>query len=63
MMSRNLADLIGAGEESKLSYSWGKAALGTSAGTFKSIAKIDFPNVPDQGAAPAAQAVLGGQVD
>ena len=62
---KNLADLIALAKNSKLSYSsWGNGSLGHVSGeTFKSIAKIDLLNVPYQGAAPAAQAVLGGQVD
>jgi tripartite-type tricarboxylate transporter receptor subunit TctC len=62
---KNVADLIALARKSKLSYSsWGNGSLGHVSGeTFKSAAKIDLLNVPYQGAAPAAQAVLGGQVD
>ena len=62
---KNVADLIALAKKSKLSYSsWGNGSLGHVSGeTFKSAAKIDLLNVPYQGAAPAAQAVLGGQVD
>jgi tripartite-type tricarboxylate transporter receptor subunit TctC len=62
---KNVSDLLALAKKSKLSYSsWGNGSLGHVSGeTFKSIAKIDLLNVPYQGAAPAAQAVLGGQVD
>jgi tripartite-type tricarboxylate transporter receptor subunit TctC len=62
---KSVADLIALAKKSKLSYSsWGNGSLGHVSGeTFKSAAKIDLLNVPYQGAAPAAQAVLGGQVD
>jgi tripartite-type tricarboxylate transporter receptor subunit TctC len=62
---KNVADLVALAKKSKLSYSsWGNGSLGHVSGeTFKSAAKIDLLNVPYQGAAPAAQAVLGGQVD
>ena len=62
---KNPAELIALAKKSKLSYSsWGNGSFGHVAGeVFKSVAKIDLLNVPYQGAAPAAQAVLGGQVD
>ena len=62
---KNLGELLALAKTSKLSYSsWGNGSLGHVAGeSFKSTAKIDLLNVPYQGAAPAAQAVLGGQVD
>jgi tripartite-type tricarboxylate transporter receptor subunit TctC len=62
---KNLGELLALAKNSKLSYSsWGNGSLGHVAGeSFKSTAKIDLLNVPYQGAAPAAQAVLGGQVD
>ncbi len=62
---KNVAELVSLARKSKLSYaSWGNGSLGHVSGeTFRSAAKIDLLNVPYQGAAPAAQAVLGGQVD
>lgn len=62
---KTLGELLALAKNSKLSYSsWGNGSLGHVAGeSFKSTAKIDLLNVPYQGAAPAAQAVLGGQVD
>jgi tripartite-type tricarboxylate transporter receptor subunit TctC len=62
---KNVSELLVLAKKSKLSYSsWGNGSLGHVSGeTFKSIAKVDLLNVPYQGAAPAAQAVLGGQVD
>jgi tripartite-type tricarboxylate transporter receptor subunit TctC len=59
------AELITLAKKSNLSYSsWGNGSLGHVAGeAFKSAAKVDLLNVPFQGAAPAAQAVLAGQVD
>ena len=62
---KNTAELIALAKKSKLSYSsWGNGSFGHVAGeVFKSVAKVDLLNVPYQGAAPAAQAVLGGQVD
>jgi tripartite-type tricarboxylate transporter receptor subunit TctC len=62
---KSVAELIALARKSKLSYaSWGNGSLGHVSGeAFKSAAKIDLLNVPYQGAAPAAQAVLGGQVD
>ncbi|MEI6112924.1 MAG: tripartite tricarboxylate transporter substrate binding protein [Burkholderiales bacterium] len=62
---KNVADLLALAKKSKLSYSsWGNGSLGHVSGeAFKAAAKIDLLNVPYQGAAPAAQAVLGGQVD
>ena len=62
---KNTAELIALARKSKLSYaSWGNGSLGHVSGeVFKSAARIDLLNVPYQGAAPAAQAVLGGQVD
>jgi len=62
---KNVAELVALAKTSKLSYSsWGNGSLGHVAGeAFKTAAKVDLLNVPYQGAAPAAQAVLGGQVD
>ena len=62
---KNSSELIALAKKSTLSYaSWGNGSLGHVSGeTFKSAAKIDLLNVPYQGAAPAAQAILGGQVD
>ena len=62
---KNVSELIALARNSRLSYSsWGNGSLGHVAGeAFRSAAKIDLLNVPYQGAAPAAQAVLGGQVD
>lgn len=62
---KNMAELLALARKTKLSYaSWGNGSLGHVSGeTFKSAAKIELLNVAYQGAAPAAQAVLGGQVD
>lgn len=62
---KNVAELVALARKSKLSYaSWGNGSLGHVSGeTFRAAARIDLLNVPYQGAAPAAQAVLGGQVD
>jgi tripartite-type tricarboxylate transporter receptor subunit TctC len=62
---KNVSELIALARTSKLSYSsWGNGSLGHVSGeAFRSVAKIDLLNVPYQGAAPAAQAVLGGEVD
>ena len=62
---KNVGELVALAKRSKLSYaSWGNGSLGHVSGEmFKSAARIDLLNVPYQGAAPAAQAVLGGQVD
>lgn len=62
---KNLGELLTLAKNSKLTYAtWGNGSFGHVAGeSFKSAAKIDLLNVPYQGAAPAAQAVLGGHVD
>ena len=62
---KSLADFIALAKTAKLSYSsWGNGSLGHVSGeAIKAAAKIELLNVPYQGAAPAAQAVLGGQVD
>ena len=62
---KTAAELVALAKKSNLSYSsWGNGSLGHVAGeAFKSTAKVEILNVPFQGAAPAAQAVLAGQVD
>ena len=62
---KNVSELIALANKSKLSYStWGNGSLGHVSGEiFRSAAKIELLNVPYQGAAPAAQAVIGGHVD
>lgn len=62
---KNVPELVALAKAGKLSYaSWGNGSLGHVSGeAFKSATKVDLLNVPYQGAAPAAQAVLGGQVD
>ena len=62
---KNVPELVALAKTAKLSYaSWGNGSLGHVSGeAFKSATKVDLLNVPYQGAAPAAQAVLGGQVD
>lgn len=62
---KTAAELVALAKKGKLSYSsWGNGSLGhVSAEAFSSTAKIELLNVPFQGAAPAAQAVLAGQVD
>lgn len=63
--AKNVAELIALAKKSKLSYaSWGNGSLGHVSGeAFRMAANIELLNVPYQGAAPAAQAVMGGQVD
>ncbi len=63
--AKNLAELLALAKKSKLSYaSWGNGSLGhVSAEAFASTAQVELLNVPYQGAAPAAQAVIAGQVD
>jgi tripartite-type tricarboxylate transporter receptor subunit TctC len=62
---KTASELVALAKKSRLTYaSWGNGSLGqVAAEAFRSAAKIDLLNVPYQGAAPAAQAVLGGQVD
>lgn len=62
---KTASELIALAKKSKLTYSsWGNGSLGqVSAEAFRSTAHIDLLNVPYQGAAPAAQAILAGQVD
>lgn len=62
---KNVPELLALARKGKLSYSsWGNGSLGhVAAEVFRSTAQIDLLNVPYQGAAPAAQAVLTGQVD
>ncbi len=62
---KTAADLVALAKKSRLTYSsWGNGSLGqVSAEAFKSTTGVDLTNVPYQGAAPAAQAVLAGQVD
>lgn len=62
---KNVTELVALAKNGKLSYaSWGNGSLGHVSGeAFKSATGVDILNVPYQGAAPAAQAVLGGQVD
>jgi tripartite-type tricarboxylate transporter receptor subunit TctC len=59
------AELVALSKKQKLSYSsWGNGSLGHVAGeAFKFTTQAELLNVPYAGAAPAAQAVLGGQVD
>lgn len=58
-------ELLALAKKNKLSYSaWGNGSFGHVAGeAFRSTAKIELLNVQYQGAAPAAQAVIGGEVD
>jgi tripartite-type tricarboxylate transporter receptor subunit TctC len=62
---KSASELVALAKKTKLSYSsWGNGSLGhVSAEAFRSTAQVDLLNVPYQGAAPAAQAVLAGQVD
>ncbi len=62
---KNIAEFVALAKTSKLSYSsWGNGSLGHVSGeAFKASTKIELLNVPYQGAAPAAQAILAGQVD
>ena len=58
-------ELLALAKGKQLSYSsWGNGSLGhVSAEAFRAAAQLDLLNVPYQGAAPAAQAVIAGQVD
>lgn len=62
---KTASELVALAKKSRLTYaSWGNGSLGqVSAEAFRSTAQIELLNVPYQGAAPAAQAVLAGQVD
>lgn len=62
---KSVSELVALAKTTKLTYSsWGNGSLGhVSAEAFRSTAQVDMLNVPYQGAAPAAQAVLAGQVD
>ena len=62
---KNLGELLALAKDVQAVYSsWGNGSLGHVAGeSFKSTAEDHLPTIPYQGAAPAAQAVLGGQVD
>lgn len=62
---KTTAELLKLAKDRQLTYaSWGNGSLGhVSAEAFRAASKIDLLNVPYQGAAPAAQSVLAGQVD
>ena len=62
---KTTAELLKLAKTRQLTYaSWGNGSLGhVSAETFRAASGIDLLNVPYQGAAPAAQSVLAGQVD
>lgn len=62
---KTASELIALAKKNKLTYSsWGNGSLGhVAAEAFRSTAKIELLNIPYQGAAPAAQALLAGQVD
>jgi tripartite-type tricarboxylate transporter receptor subunit TctC len=62
---KTLADLVGLAKSKPLSYASGGAGTPGHLSTelFKSVAGIDMVHVPYKGPAPAAQDVIGGQVD
>ena len=63
--AKNVPELIALAKKGKLSYSsWGNGSAGHIAmAQFNQVTKTDMLHVPYQGAAPAAQAAMGGQVD
>jgi tripartite-type tricarboxylate transporter receptor subunit TctC len=63
--AKNLPELIALAKKQQLSFSsWGNGSAGHVAmAQFNLVAKTEMLHVPYQGAAPAAQAVVGGQVD
>jgi tripartite-type tricarboxylate transporter receptor subunit TctC len=62
---KTIPELLALGKTKQLTYaSWGNGSLGhVSAESFRFASKMDLLNVPYQGAGPAAQSVLAGQVD
>ena len=62
---KTLSEFLALAKTKQLSYSsWGNGSLGhVSAEAFRAASGLDLLNVPYQGAAPAAQSVLAGQVD
>jgi tripartite-type tricarboxylate transporter receptor subunit TctC len=65
LAAKNLAELLVLAKKQQLSFSsWGNGSAGHVAmAQFNLVAKTEMLHVPYQGAAPAAQAVIGGQVD
>jgi tripartite-type tricarboxylate transporter receptor subunit TctC len=63
--AKNVPELIELAKKGKLSYSsWGNGSAGHIAmAQFLQVTKTEMLHVPYQGAAPAAQAAMGGQVD
>ena len=63
--AKTLPELIALAKKEKLTYStWGNGSGAHIAmSLFNSVTKTDMMHVPYQGAAPAAQAVVAGQVD
>ena len=63
--ARTLPELLALAKAQQLSFSsWGNGSAGHIAmAQFNMVAKTEMLHVPYQGAAPAAQAVVGGQVD
>jgi tripartite-type tricarboxylate transporter receptor subunit TctC len=63
--AKNLPALLALAKTQQLSFSsWGNGSAGHVAmAQFNLVAKTEMLHVPYQGAAPAAQAVVGGQVD
>ena len=63
--AKNLPELLALAKKQQLSFSsWGNGSAGHVAmAQFNLVAKTEMLHVPYQGAAPAAQAVVGGQVD
>jgi tripartite-type tricarboxylate transporter receptor subunit TctC len=63
--AKNVPELIALAKKGKLSYSsWGNGSAGHIAmAQFLQVTKTEMLHVPYQGAAPAAQAAMGGQVD
>ena len=65
LAAKNLPELLALAKKEQLSFSsWGNGSAGHIAmAQFNLVAKTEMLHVPYQGAAPAAQAVIGGQVD
>ncbi len=65
LVAKNLPELLTLAKQQQLSFSsWGNGSAGHIAmAQFNLVAKTEMLHVPYQGAAPAAQAVVGGQVD
>ena len=65
LQAKTVPELIALAKKGKLSYSsWGNGSAGHIAmAQFNQVTNTEMLHVPYQGAAPAAQAAMGGQVD